>query len=89
MSAATPPRSETLRARGVGLTVPQRRLLHPSSLEVSTGELVALIGPSGTGKTTLLRALAGVSEPTEGDVVLGEDRLSERSCRSARRCTSA
>lgn len=79
MSAATPPRSETLRARGVGLTVPQRRLLHPSSLEVSTGELVALIGSSGTGKTTLLRALAGVSEPTEGDVVLGEDRLSERS----------
>jgi len=79
MSAATSPPSETLRARGVGLAVPQRRLLHPASLEVRTGELVALIGPSGTGKTTLLRALAGVSEPTEGEVLLGEDRVAVRS----------
>lgn len=80
MSAATsPPSDEALRARGVGLAVPQRRLLHPASLEVRTGELVALIGPSGTGKTTLLRALAGVSEPTEGEVLLGEDRVTLRS----------
>jgi len=79
MSTATSPPSETLRARGVGLSVPQRRLLHPASLEVRTGELVALIGPSGTGKTTLLRALAGVSEPTEGEVLLGNDRVAVRS----------
>ena len=55
------------------------RLLAPTTLEVGTGELMALIGPSGTGKTTLLRALAGVLEPTEGEVRLGDDPVAERS----------
>lgn len=76
MSATAP---VTLRAREVGVSVPARRLLHPASLEVATGELVALIGPSGTGKTTLLRALAGVAEPSEGEVSLGEQPVAERS----------
>jgi ABC-type multidrug transport system ATPase subunit/ABC-type multidrug transport system permease subunit len=46
---------------------------------VHTGELVAVIGPSGTGKTTLLRALAGVLEPTEGESVLGDHPVTARS----------
>ena len=79
MSVATPAASLTLRARGVGVSVPQARLLQPTSLEVRTGELVGVIGPSGAGKTTLLRALAGVLQPTEGDVQLGEDPVVLRS----------
>jgi len=44
------------------VTVLARLLLRPASLEVGTGDLVALIGPSGSGKTTLMRALADVSD---------------------------
>ena len=40
------------------------------SFEVSTGELLAVVGPSGSGKTTLLRLLAGLSAPSEGEVLL-------------------
>ena len=39
------------------------------TLEVRTGELIALLGPSGSGKSTLLRMLAGLIAPSRGDVL--------------------
>ncbi|MPZ12744.1 MAG: ATP-binding cassette domain-containing protein, partial [Kiloniellaceae bacterium] len=38
-------------------------------LQVDSGTMLALLGPSGCGKTTTLRMIAGLVEPTEGDVV--------------------
>ncbi len=47
------------------------------SLEVGSGELVALVGPSGCGKTTTLRLIAGFEQPDRGDVRLdGQSLLS-------------
>ena len=39
-------------------------------LEIETGEVVVVLGPSGSGKTTLLGLLAGLDEPSGGEVVL-------------------
>jgi sulfate/thiosulfate transport system ATP-binding protein len=44
------------------------------SLEVPTGSLTALLGPSGGGKSTLLRVIAGLEQPDKGTVILdGQD----------------
>lgn len=47
--------------------------LRPTSFEISTGEVVALNGPSGAGKTTLLNAVMGFLEPTAGQVALSSE----------------
>ena len=44
------------------------------TLPVKKGELVSLIGPSGCGKTTLLRAIAGLLQPTSGQIMIGDQQ---------------
>jgi len=47
-----------------------REILHDISFEVAAGEIVAIVGRSGTGKTTLLRILGGLLPPSDGSVLL-------------------
>ena len=46
--------------------------LHHVDLDVVDGELLVLLGPAGAGKTTILRCIAGLDDPTTGEVVIGE-----------------
>jgi len=65
----------TLNLSGVGLTHANGQVaLHDIDLKVAPGERVAIIGPSGAGKTSLLRLLATALKPTAGRLeVLGSD----------------
>ena len=59
--------------RGVNLEI--KNLVRPA---MQQGQVVALLGPSGVGKTTLLRLLAGLEEPDAGTIKIGENGPSVR-----------
>jgi ABC-type polar amino acid transport system ATPase subunit len=57
-------------AIGIRKSVEKRTLLHDISLSCGSGECVAVIGPNGSGKTVLLKALSLADPPSEGRIEL-------------------
>ncbi|GAA2267983.1 MULTISPECIES: ABC transporter ATP-binding protein [Kitasatospora] len=60
-----------VRLTGIGKTYGDFTAVHPLDLTVPQGSFFALLGASGCGKTTTLRMIAGLEEPTTGTVVIG------------------
>jgi len=50
------------------------------NLEIQDGEVVAIIGPSGTGKSTLLRCLNGLEKPTSGQIWVDGEEITNPKC---------
>jgi Cu-processing system ATP-binding protein len=73
--------------RGFGKTYGEFEAVKRLDLKVGPGEVVALLGPNGSGKTTSLKAAAGLVKPTRGVVLVGEP-LRPSSEPEARRCLS-
>lgn len=56
----------------------QRRVLESYSLTLYSGEIVGLMAPSGYGKTTLCRLLAGYEKPLKGEILLDQEAFTEK-----------
>jgi ABC-type lipoprotein export system ATPase subunit len=65
----------SLSATGLSYSLAGRRLIDKVDLQVQPGERLAITGPSGVGKTTLLMLLSGLLRPHSGRVLLGEQPL--------------
>lgn len=57
-----------IRLRGVERRFGERPVLHALDLNVTAGEIIAIVGPSGCGKSTLLRQVGGLDQPDTGTV---------------------
>jgi ABC-2 type transport system ATP-binding protein len=62
-----------IRASALAVSIEKKPVLRSMSLEVEAGKVTGLLGPSGAGKTTLMRAIVGLQRPTSGRIdVLGQ-----------------
>ena len=60
---------------GVSAGYRGREVLRDITLEIGSGERIALVGPNGVGKSTLLRLLTGLVVPSAGSVQIGSERI--------------
>ncbi len=68
-----------LELRGVNKTYPGGvTAVSSASFVIEDGEFIVLVGPSGCGKSTLLRMIAGLETITEGDVLIGGERVNNK-----------
>lgn len=67
--------TETLCAQNLVKRFGQFTAANDINLSVCSGEVVGLLGPNGAGKTTILRMLAGITTPTEGEVWIAGLRM--------------
>ncbi|GGU05001.1 MULTISPECIES: ABC transporter ATP-binding protein [Streptomyces] len=66
-----------VRLTGISKTYGSFTAVHPLDLTVPQGSFFALLGASGCGKTTTLRMIAGLEEPTTGTVFLGDKDVTD------------
>lgn len=65
----------TLEVRGLSAGYGRARVLFDIDLQVAAGEVVALLGRNGAGKSTTLKAIMGLVTPTSGEVIFNGQRL--------------
>lgn len=68
MTSAVSPVAPTVELRGAGLAYQGRQLWQNMDLTVAPGEFIAVLGPNGSGKTSLLKVLLGLTALTSGTV---------------------
>jgi phospholipid/cholesterol/gamma-HCH transport system ATP-binding protein len=70
LSQKTPLLEPLLELRGIHKRFGDNVILDGIDLKVYPGDAIAIVGPSGTGKSTILRIICGLLEPDEGEVLL-------------------
>ena len=67
--------------RGINFNYGSRKIFDNIAIDVPSGKVTAIIGPSGTGKTTLLRLIGGLLEPDSGEILINGNNINHLSYR--------
>ena len=67
----------TVELRGLAKRFGGFTALEGLDLSIEDGEFLVLLGPSGCGKSTTMRLVAGLEEPSEGDILIGGERVND------------
>jgi ABC-type multidrug transport system fused ATPase/permease subunit len=80
-------RLERIEFRGVGFEYPGHKesVLRDISFELEPGQMLALVGPSGTGKTTIVKLLLRLYDPTSGQILVNGEDVTAFTAESLRR----
>lgn len=71
----------TVELQGLGKRFGEFIALESLDLAIDDGEFLVLLGPSGCGKSTTMRLVAGLEEPTQGNILIGGKRVNDQPAR--------
>lgn len=72
------PQGVTVQVRGLRKSYNGHEVLHGLDLEVRRGEIFVIMGPSGSGKSVLLKQLIGLETPDEGEILIEGESIQDR-----------
>ncbi|MEW5308266.1 MAG: hypothetical protein WDW38_000239 [Sanguina aurantia] len=72
-----PDDSTLVRVRGLTTVLNGKTLFDNLELDIPRGKITAIMGPSGTGKTTLLKHITGQMRPDAGQILVGGKNVNE------------
>lgn len=74
---------KVLEVKKINKSFNEIKILNDFSLEIDTGEIVSIIGPSGIGKSTLLRCICGLEKIDDGEIIINENKLNSKTANLA------
>jgi phospholipid/cholesterol/gamma-HCH transport system ATP-binding protein len=75
----------SVRVRGLRKSFREHEVLHGLDFEVRPGEIFVIMGPSGSGKSVLLRHLIGLETPDEGEIFINDEPVHQEDVRQKHR----